>query len=67
LVRRLQARGTETAEQLALRLRNAREECRHWPDYRYTLVSGDREADFAAFRAILEAERRRSSRLRIDD
>ncbi len=65
LVRRLQGRGTETPEQLALRLRNAREESRHWPEYRYTLVSADKETDFAAFRSILAGERCRSSRLRI--
>lgn len=65
LVRRLQGRGTETAEQLALRLANARDESRHWPEYRYTLVSADRETDFATFRAILAGERCRSSRLRI--
>ncbi len=65
LVRRLRGRGTETAEQLELRLRNAREECRHWPDYRYTLVSSNRESDYAAFRSILSAERCRSRRLRI--
>lgn len=64
LVKRVRARGTETEEQLALRLRNAREESRHWPDYRYTLVSGDRESDFATFRSILAGERCRSRRLR---
>jgi len=64
LVERLRGRGTETDEQLALRLRNAREESRHWPEYRYTLVSRDRETDFATFRSILVGERCRSSRLR---
>jgi len=62
LVKRLQGRGTETAEQLALRLHNAREEMRHWPDYAYTVVSSDREKDFAIFSAILAGERCRSSR-----
>lgn len=65
LVRRLRGRGTETPEELELRLRNAREESRHWPEYRYTLVSGDRERDFETFRAILVGERCRSRRLRI--
>lgn len=64
LVKRLRSRGTETEEQLALRLFNAREESRHWIDYTYTFVSADREADFAAFRAILTGERCRSRRLR---
>ncbi len=64
LVKRLRSRGTETEEQLALRLDNAREESRHWTHYTYTFVSADREADFAAFRAILTGERCRSRRLR---
>lgn len=64
LTRRLNLRGTETPEQLSLRLRNAHEEMRHWPDYHYTIVSGDREADFATFCAIFTGERCRSSRLR---
>ena len=64
LVHRVRARGSETEKQLALRLFNAREESRHWPDYRYTLVSADRETDFATFRAILAGERCRSRRLR---
>lgn len=67
LVNRLRARGTETPEQLALRLRNAREESRHWPDYRYTLVSADKETDFSTFRSILAGERCRSRRLRFAD
>lgn len=64
LAKRLRSRGTETEDQLALRLFNAREESRHWVDYTYTLVSADRETDFAAFRAILTGERCRSRRLR---
>lgn len=64
LLKRLQHRGTETDEQRALRLRNAIEECRHWPEYRYTFVSADRETDYATFCSILAGERCRSSRLR---
>lgn len=64
LQNRLQARGTETEKQKALRLFNAHEETRHWPEYRYTFVSSDRETDFATFRSILVSERCRSSRLR---
>ena len=64
LVKRLRSRGTETEEQLALRLFNAREESRHWADYSYTFVSADREIDFATFRSILTGERCRSRRLR---
>lgn len=64
LMKRLQHRGTETDAQRALRLRNAMEECRHWPEYRYTFVSADRDTDYATFSAIIEGERCRSSRLR---
>ncbi len=63
LLVRLSGRGTETREQLDLRLHNAREEMRHWQDYDYTVVSRDRETDFATFSAIISGERCRSSRL----
>ena len=61
---RLSGRGTETQEQLDLRLHNAREEMRHWQAYDYTVVSSDKETDFATFGAIIAGERCRSSRLR---
>lgn len=63
LLARLSGRGTETQEQLGIRLVNAREEMRHWQAYDYTVVSSDKETDFAAFSAIISGERCRSSRL----
>lgn len=63
LRQRLSSRGTESEEVLELRLRNAEAELQHWRDYRYCLVSGSRESDEARFRAIVEAERMRSSLL----
>jgi len=63
LLRRLNFRGTETEEQLALRLENAHEEMRHWARYQYTVVSRDKEADFALFSSIVAGERCRSQRL----
>lgn len=63
LLRRLGGRGTETEEQTRLRLANAHREIRHWPKYRYTLVSRDKDTDFETFRAILAGERCRSNRL----
>jgi len=63
LRRRLAGRGTETEEQLDLRLHNAVQEVRHWPDYSYTIRSGTKEEDFQLFQAILDAESCRSSRL----
>ena len=64
VVSRVRARGTETEEQLAVRLQNAREESRHWSEYRYAFISADRETDFATFCAIMAVERCRSRRLR---
>ena len=58
---RLSGRGTDSAEIVELRLKNAEAEMKHWRDYRYCLVSDTRESDEARFRAILEAERMRSS------
>ncbi len=67
LANRLDSRGTETREQLDLRLHNAHEEMSHWQEYGYTIVSGSREQDLAAFEAVLTAERHRSSRYRASD
>ena len=63
LTRRLSGRGTETPEQLALRLHNAQREMECWRDYAYLLVSGDAAEDQRLFLAIMESERMRSQRL----
>lgn len=63
LRRRLLKRGTETPEQLDLRLRNAVSEMAEWPSYRYVVLSGTPEEDLENFRAIMRAERMRSHRL----
>ena len=60
---RLHKRNTETAEQLAIRLENARAEMARWKDYRYTIVSGSPLDDLENFRAIMTAERMRCERL----
>ncbi len=60
---RLAARHSESAEELELRVANAREEIGHWREYRYAIVSGTREADFAALSSIITAEQHRSERL----
>jgi guanylate kinase len=57
---RLQKRGTESPEQMALRLQNAVTEMEAWPRYTYRIVSGLPEEDAANFRAIMRAERLRS-------
>lgn len=63
LEERLRRRGTESAEQLAVRLGNAKRELECWQEYRYLLVSGTAEADQTRFRAIMTSERMRSKRL----
>ena len=65
LERRLNKRNTETAEQLAVRLQNARAEMERWKDYRYTIISGSPQDDLENFRAIMRTERMRSSRLEL--
>ena len=66
LRQRLLKRGTESPEQLAVRLSNAETEMRARSEYRYNLISGSPEDDFANFRAIMLAERFLSRRLILD-
>ena len=66
LRRRLAKRGTESQEQIDVRLRNAAGEMEHWPKYRYTIVTGSIEDDLANFRAVMRAERAVSRRLLIN-
>jgi guanylate kinase len=63
LRRRLIKRGTETPEQIEIRLQNAAREMELWRDYRYTIISGSVEEDLQKFRAIMRAERYLSHRL----
>jgi guanylate kinase len=65
LRRRLLKRGTETAEQIELRLHNADEEMGVWGDYRYTIISGSIEEDLQKFRKIMGAERYLSRRMKL--
>ncbi len=64
LLARLSGRGTDSAEVIALRMKNALEEMRHWPEYTYRLLSGEREDDYARFKALIIAERLRVCRLK---
>jgi guanylate kinase len=57
LRRRLLRRGTETEEQVEVRMRNAAEEMECWRDYRYTIISGSMEENIEKFRAVMRAER----------
>lgn len=60
---RLSGRGTDDLEVIALRLANAFDEMSHWREYAYVLRSSTRESDFDRFRALVEAERMRVSRM----
>jgi guanylate kinase len=62
---RLKGRGTESAEVLARRMREATEELNQAPHFDYLLVSETREKDVAALEEIITAERRRTKRLEL--
>lgn len=63
LRRRLLRRGTETDEQVEIRMRNAAREMECWRDYRYTIINGSMEENIEKFRAVMRAERYLSHRL----
>lgn len=64
LKNRLCGRQTDGAETIALRLRNAEQEDACLPQYRYCLVSADREADYASFCALLKCQSMRVGLMR---
>jgi guanylate kinase len=63
LRRRLTKRGTETPQQIELRIVTAAREMQLWRDYRYTIISKSMEEDLLKFRHIMGAERYLSRRL----
>jgi guanylate kinase len=67
LEKRLRKRGTETEEQVQLRLNTGREESKLWRLYKYTILSGSMEEDLTKFRAIMRAERYLSRRLELHE
>lgn len=54
---RLTKRETESAENLALRLKNAGEEVRQFPRFEYAVVNDDKAVAASELRAIITAER----------
>ena len=62
LRRRLEARGTDSAEVIAGRMERAQAEISHWDGYDYVLVNENVETCFEQVREILAAERRRRER-----
>jgi guanylate kinase len=59
---RLERRAEDPAETIARRLANARNEIRRWTQYDYVLINDDIQDTFAQLLAIIEAERRKTSR-----
>jgi guanylate kinase len=57
LERRLRARGTDSAEVIADRMRRAAEEISHWAEYEYVLINDHMDECLARVRAIVTAER----------
>jgi len=62
LRRRLESRGTETEESLAIRYAKAREEIGHYPFFDYLIVNDDLQAALAELKGVLLAEGCRLSR-----
>ncbi|MEO5917398.1 MAG: guanylate kinase, partial [Luteolibacter sp.] len=63
LYQRLSGRGTDSADVIALRMRNALEEMELWRRYSFRLLSSTREQDYTNFQALVTAERMRVSRI----
>ncbi len=63
LLARLSGRGTDSADVIALRMKNALEEVSQWPKYTYRLLSGTQEEDYSRFKSLVIAERMRVSRI----
>jgi len=62
LHRRLNGRGTDSAEVIAARMDRARAEISHWDGYDYVVVNDDIETCFAKVHQILAAERMKRAR-----
>jgi len=63
LLARLTGRGTDAAEVISLRMKNALEEIEHWPSYSYRLLSSTQEKDYLNFKSLVLAERLKISRI----
>lgn len=63
LKHRLMKRGSETQDQITIRIANAAAEMKSWREYKYTIISGSMEEDIEKFRAVMRAERYLSRRL----
>ena len=61
LERRLRGRGSDSAEVIARRLHNSREEISHAPEFDYIIVNDNFDDALADLRAIVHAVRQRSA------
>lgn len=61
---RLTGRGTDAEDVIALRMKNALDEMKHWPEYSYRLISATREEDYLNFKSLVLAQRLKISRLK---
>lgn len=62
LRQRLLARGTDSLEELDLRLRNAPRELEHYSAFQYLIINDDADRAAGDLRAVIQAERARLSR-----
>jgi guanylate kinase len=62
LERRLHTRAQDSADVIAGRMRQSRDEISHWAEYDYVLVNEDLDATDEALRGIIAAERLRRDR-----
>ena len=62
LERRLNTRGTDSAEVIADRMARAASEISHWPEYDYVLINRDTAECLSEVHAIVAAERLRRGR-----
>jgi len=63
LGRRLRQRHSDSEEDIQRRLARAREEVRHYAEYQYVIVNDDFTRAAEELRAVIVAERRRSTRV----
>jgi guanylate kinase len=62
LRRRLEARGTDSADELDLRLRNAPIELKQYSAFQYVIINDDADRAAEQLRAVVQAERARLNR-----
>ena len=62
LRQRLMARGTDSPEELDLRLKHAPEELRHYKSFDYVIINDEVEKAASQLRCIVQAERARRNR-----